>query len=58
MDEDEAGALLAQAEVQVGRSALESLVLRTEGWPAGLYLAAIALRQSPDPTAVRRAVRG
>ena len=51
MDEDEAGALLGQAEVQVDRPALESLVLRTEGWPAGLYLAAIALRESLDPTA-------
>jgi LuxR family transcriptional regulator, maltose regulon positive regulatory protein len=51
MDEDEAGALLGEAEVQVDRPALESLVLRTEGWPAGLYLAAIALRQSADPTA-------
>jgi len=51
MSEDEAGVLLEQAEVQVDRPALESLVLRTEGWPAGLYLAAIALRESPDPTA-------
>ena len=51
MDEDEASALLGQAEVQVDRPALESLVLRTEGWPAGLYLAAIALRESADPTA-------
>jgi LuxR family transcriptional regulator, maltose regulon positive regulatory protein len=51
MAEDEAGALLQQAQVHVDEPALESLVLRTEGWPAGLYLAAIALRESPNPTA-------
>jgi LuxR family maltose regulon positive regulatory protein len=51
MAEDEAALLLGQAEVQLDGSALESLVLQTEGWPAGLYLAAIALRESPDPTA-------
>jgi hypothetical protein len=32
----------------------EALVQRTEGWPAGLQLAAIALRDSEDPDASRR----
>ena len=58
MAEHEAEALLGQAEVQIDRPALESLVLRTEGWPAGLYLAAIALRESPDPAAAAERFAG
>ena len=36
----------------------EALVQRTEGWPAGLQLAAIALRDSEDPDAVAAGLRG
>src|SRR5262249_56812393 len=49
MNEREAGQLLEEAGVELDARALESLVLRIEGWPAGLYLAAIALRGSGDP---------
>lgn len=49
MSEHEARTLLAEAGVELDPRALESLVLRIEGWPAGLYLAAIALRESEDP---------
>jgi hypothetical protein len=30
------------------RSPVEALVERTEGWPAGIYLAALSLQSSPD----------
>ena len=40
----EAEALLAGADVQLGEAELTELVERTEGWPVGLYLAALALR--------------
>jgi LuxR family transcriptional regulator, maltose regulon positive regulatory protein len=51
MNQQEACALLAEAGVELESGALESLVLRIEGWPAGLYLAAIALRESEDAAA-------
>jgi LuxR family transcriptional regulator, maltose regulon positive regulatory protein len=41
----EASSLLHNAEVAVGQDELEELHRRTEGWPAGLYLAALVLRQ-------------
>jgi LuxR family maltose regulon positive regulatory protein len=43
MDETEAGLLLAGAGVELPEDDLPSLVNRTEGWPAGLYLAALAM---------------
>ena len=42
MDEVEAGELLAGAGVTLGDDDLANLVRRTEGWPVGLYLAALA----------------
>jgi LuxR family transcriptional regulator, maltose regulon positive regulatory protein len=48
--EDEAAALIQQvASVNLGQQALADLVGRTEGWPAGLYLAALSLRGHPAP---------
>ncbi len=44
MDEHEAGALLAGAGVTLREPDVAELVRRTEGWPAGLYLAALALK--------------
>ena len=41
----EASSLLHNADVAVGQDELEELYRRTEGWPAGLYLAALVLRQ-------------
>jgi LuxR family maltose regulon positive regulatory protein len=48
MTRDEAAALLAAARVQLGHRDVDTLVQRTEGWPAGLYLAALSLRQAPS----------
>jgi LuxR family transcriptional regulator, maltose regulon positive regulatory protein len=43
-DAAEADALLRAAGVRLGPKDLERIVHKTEGWPAGLYLAALALR--------------
>jgi LuxR family maltose regulon positive regulatory protein len=45
----EAGALFAAAGVQLPDAALVSLHERTEGWAAGLRLAALSLAGHPDP---------
>jgi LuxR family transcriptional regulator, maltose regulon positive regulatory protein len=45
----EARELFDAVEVPISESALEVLVDRTEGWAAGLRLAAISLAQHPDP---------
>ncbi len=42
---DEASALLRNAEVALGEDEMAELHRRTEGWPAGLYLAALYLRE-------------
>ena len=39
-----AAALLASAGIGGGPHDVDALVQRTEGWPAGLYLAALAMR--------------
>ena len=49
MSEEEGRALLTGAGVELDAVALENLVLQVEGWPAGLYLAAIALREVENP---------
>ena len=46
---DEAGLLLDQHDVLLTAAALASLNERTEGWAAGLRLAAISLGTHPDP---------
>lgn len=49
-DEEEAGSLLASTlGFELKRENLGNLLRRTEGWPAGLYLAALSLRGHPDP---------
>jgi LuxR family maltose regulon positive regulatory protein len=45
----ESGTLMAQHGLTLSESALESLTGRTEGWAAGLRLAAISLVGHPDP---------
>ncbi len=45
----EAGLLLAQHGTMLTARSLESLTERTEGWAAGLRLAAISLGTHPDP---------
>ena len=42
---EEASALLRAAEVALGADEVAELHRRTEGWPAGLYLAALCLRE-------------
>ena len=42
---DEASSLLRNADVALGVDELAGLHQRTEGWPAGLYLAALYLRE-------------
>ena len=51
---EEAGSLLRAADVTLGEDDLTALHQRTEGWPAGLYLAALYLREggSPETAAV------
>jgi LuxR family transcriptional regulator, maltose regulon positive regulatory protein len=51
LDEREAGSLLEAAGVELSDRAVFELTERTEGWPAGLYLAALSFRAgAPDPT--------
>ncbi len=51
LDEQEAGLLLEAAGVELDASELTELTQRTEGWPAGLYLAALSLQAgAPSPT--------
>ena len=44
MSVDEAEALLAGAGVEAPANWIDDLLQRTEGWPVGLYLAALAMR--------------
>lgn len=47
---EEAGALVRSVSgAQLGKADLADLLARTEGWPAGLYLAALSLRGHPSP---------
>ncbi|MBV9000192.1 MAG: hypothetical protein JO304_14105 [Solirubrobacterales bacterium] len=54
----EAGMLLRQAGLELEFGAVETLVRRTEGWPAGLYLAALRLRGEADMADAVANVRG
>jgi LuxR family transcriptional regulator, maltose regulon positive regulatory protein len=50
LDEREARLLLDAAGAELDPSAISELTERTEGWPAGLYLAALSLQAgAPDP---------
>jgi len=49
MDHQEARALLEGAGVGLDVAEVEELVLRTEGWPVGLYLAALAHKAGGPP---------
>ena len=44
MDVGEAATLLVETGVDFAEADLHELVRRTEGWPVGLYLAALAVR--------------
>ncbi|MEJ2288431.1 MAG: LuxR C-terminal-related transcriptional regulator [Deinococcales bacterium] len=47
----EAVSMLAAQGLHLAREDVEELTLRTEGWPAGLHLAALSLRGQSDPHA-------
>ena len=50
LDQQEAAALLSGAGVELDSTDVADLTERTEGWPAGLYLAALSLQAgAPDP---------
>jgi LuxR family maltose regulon positive regulatory protein len=49
MGQQEARALLEGAGVQLDDAGVATLVRRTEGWPVGLYLAALALKAGAPP---------
>jgi LuxR family transcriptional regulator, maltose regulon positive regulatory protein len=54
----EATTLLCQAGFELECDAVKTLVQRTEGWPAALYLAALSLREHPDHPAGVEGFRG
>ena len=51
MTSDEAAMLLELSGVRLERPLSEELARKTEGWPAGIYLAALALRGQSDMAA-------
>ena len=55
---DEARELFGRERIELSSEGLELLVERTEGWPAGLYLAALWLRDLEDPDARVRSFVG
>lgn len=58
MSDQEAAALLSGAGVETGAHDLDALIQRTEGWPAGLYLAALAMRAGSPRTEAGFSVTG
>jgi len=55
---DEAQELFIREGIQLSGEGVDLLVERTEGWPAGLYLAALWLRDLDDPDERVRAFAG
>ena len=55
---DEAADLLARDDVHLSDEAVSQLIERTEGWPAGLYLAALSLAGRADPDGFVRGFSG
>ena len=55
---DTAALVHAVAGVQLSEPDLADLVARTEGWPTGVYLAALSLRGHPSPDAFVRRFSG
>jgi LuxR family transcriptional regulator, maltose regulon positive regulatory protein len=54
----EARAVLASAGVDTSDDTVDTLVRRTEGWPAGVYLAARAIGTASDPAVAARRLTG
>ncbi len=55
---EEATALLAQHQVRLSSPHVAELVDRTEGWPAGLYLASLSMSGRSDPASFVRQFSG
>ncbi len=56
---EEAGSLFKQtADIELALRDVQRIVDRTEGWPAGLYLAALTLQDRDDPEAFIRDFAG
>jgi LuxR family transcriptional regulator, maltose regulon positive regulatory protein len=49
MTRREAATMLSLAQLELAPEDVNTLIARTEGWPAGLYVAALSLRDQPDP---------
>lgn len=54
----ETSRLLASVHVTLDVDSLSLLMERTEGWPAGLYLASLSLARRPDPASFVRSFSG
>jgi LuxR family maltose regulon positive regulatory protein len=52
LDDREAGQLLKAAGTDLDAASLAELTAHTEGWPAGLYLAALSQRVGASPAAI------
>ncbi|HEY3970164.1 MAG TPA: AAA family ATPase, partial [Solirubrobacteraceae bacterium] len=52
MTRTEAASLFRAAGIKIDTGGLDPILQRTEGWPAGLYLAALCAREAPDAEAV------
>lgn len=55
---DEAASMLSAEHAHVSDQALYDLVERTEGWAAGLYLAALSMSRRADPDEFVREIHG
>jgi len=58
MSPAEASMLMRLTGLELDFSSVQTLVRRTEGWPAALYLAALSLRDETDPCAAVEQLRG
>ena len=58
MTPSEGVSLLGLAGVELDESEAETIVRRAEGWPAALYLAALSLRERPEPATAARWLGG
>ena len=52
MGDEEAASLLRGADVDLAEADVQELVRRTEGWPVGIYLAALAVKAGGSPAKV------
>ncbi|HEU4422679.1 MAG TPA: LuxR C-terminal-related transcriptional regulator [Pilimelia sp.] len=56
--QDEAEVVMTTAGIHLSSEALATLLDRLDGWPAGIYLAALSLRDSPNPDATAGEIAG